>query len=171
MSERLPLFVDVVRYAETGRRLTGELPLSGMTRLLPLVHDASGGAWLDLQFGKDEMKVAVVRGEIRAQVRLQCQRCLQPFDYPMRVKCALGVVTSEAEADKLPADYEPLLVTSQNMPLAAIVEDELLLALPAAPLHKEGECPVPVQSADTQAAKISPFAVLSQLKTKRSKAR
>jgi len=170
MSERLPLFVDVVRYAETGRRLTGELPLSGMTRLLPLLHDASGSVWLDLQFGKDEMKVAVVRGEIRAQVRLQCQRCLQPFDYPMQVKCALGAVTSEAEAEKLPADYEPLLVTSQNIPLAAIVEDELLLALPAAPLHKEGECPVPVRSADTQAPKTSPFAVLSQLKTKRSKA-
>ncbi len=170
MSERLPLWVDVVRYAETGRRLTGELPLSGMTRLLPLLHDAAGSVWLDLQFGRDEMKVAAVRGEIRARLRLQCQRCLQPFDYPMHLKCALGLVASEAEADKLPPDYEPLLVTSQNMSLAAMVEDELLLALPAAPLHKEGECPVPVPSANTQAAKSSPFAVLGQLKTKRSKA-
>ncbi|MFP5344922.1 MAG: YceD family protein [Gammaproteobacteria bacterium] len=171
MSERLPLVVDVVRYVETGRRLTGELPLSGMTRLLPLLHNASGAVWLDLQFGKDDLTVANVRGEIRAQLRLQCQRCLQPFDYPVQVKCALGAVTSEAEADKLPGDYEPLLVTSQNMPLAAIVEDELLLALPVAPMHKEGECPAPVQSADAQTSKPSPFAVLGQLKAARIKAK
>ncbi len=166
MSERLPLFVDVVRYAETGRRLTGELPLSRMARLLPLLHDATGSVWLDLQFGRDDLKVAYVRGEIRAQLRLQCQRCLQPFDYPMRVKCALGLVTGEMQADDLLGDYEPLLVTAQNMPLAAIVEDELLLELPVVPVHQEGECPVPAQSAGAQASKPNPFAVLSRLKTK-----
>ncbi len=167
MSERMPLWVDVVRCAETGRRLTGELPLSGMTRLLPLLHDAAGSVWLDFQFGRDDLKVAYVRGEIRAQLHLQCQRCLQPFDYPMRVKCALGLVTGEAQADNLKGDYEPFLVTAQNMPLAAIVEDELLLALPVVPVHQEGECPVPAASAaDKRASKISPFAVLSRLKTK-----
>lgn len=169
MSERLPLFVDVVRYADTGRRLAGELPLSGMARLLPLLHNASGGVWLDLQFGKDDLQVAYVRGEIRARLRLQCQRCLQPFDYPMQVKCALGLVTDAAQADNLPDDYEPLLVSSQNLLLAAVVEDELLLALPAVPMHQEGECPVPaVSAADKRASKTSPFAVLGQLKTTRN---
>jgi uncharacterized protein len=81
----------------------------------------------------------------------------------------------------LPENYEPLLVGAEPMPLSAIVEDELMLALPIVSMHAPEQCPastrpehtaddVPAEGAeaDQAADRANPFAVLRTLKEKGS---
>jgi transcriptional regulator with GAF, ATPase, and Fis domain len=48
--------------------------------------------------------------------------------------------------------------------LLALLEEEIMLGLPMAPRHAEGECRVPGEAGDTEARQVSAFAALARLK-------
>ena len=105
----------------------------------------------------------------QASVPLTCQRCMAAVSTPLEVDQWYRFVESEevamAEDDEAEED---LLVMVPQFDLLALLEDELLMALPLVPMHEP--CPVtPVFSAGDPAveaaeAKPNPFAVLGQLK-------
>jgi uncharacterized protein len=105
----------------------------------------------------------------QASVPLTCQRCMAAVSTPLEVDQWYRFVESEevamAEDDEAEED---LLVMVPQFDLLALLEDELLMALPLVPMHET--CPVtPVFSAGDAAveaaeAKPNPFAVLGQLK-------
>ena len=105
-------------------------------------------------------------------VPLTCQRCMSPVQTPLQVDQWYRFVATEdiamAEDD---ASEEDLLVLTPQFDLLAVLEDELLMALPLVPMHDA--CPVmPTFSAgviDTPAEvadKPNPFAALATLKKK-----
>ena len=73
--------------------------------------------------------------------------------------------------DRLPEDYEPLLVEEGKIPLKNIIEDEILLILPAFPKHPhtcfvqkfDNNSVVPLVS-DEQSTPENPFSILAKLK-------
>ncbi len=69
----------------------------------------------------------------------------------------------------MPGDYEPLLTTDGALHLADVVEDELILALPAVPVKPGAEYQEPVFAGavrDDAKESKNPFAVLQNLKHK-----
>ena len=102
-------------------------------------------------------------------VPLTCQRCMAAVSSALEVDQWYRFVESEevamAEDDETEED---LLVMVPQFDLLALLEDELLMALPLVPMHET--CPVtPVFSAGDPAVEAAeampnPFAVLSQLK-------
>ena len=79
----------------------------------------------------------MVDAHINATAVLQCQRCLQEMSCrlpPLRW-AACGRMRRQ---QRLPGRYEPLLI-EEDANLREIAEEELLLALPAFPLH-ENDC-------------------------------
>ena len=105
----------------------------------------------------------------QASVPLTCQRCMMKVAMPVDVDQWYRFVDSEdiAMAEDDGAE-EDLLVMVPQFDLMALLEDELLMALPLVPMHES--CPVtPVFSAgdpavDAAEVKPNPFAVLGQLK-------
>lgn len=166
MSERLPEFIDPIHLAATGQLLTGELSLSGMRRLAPALSKTQGVVGVELEFGQDAQHIPFLRGHIRARLEVVCQRCLRPVDWDIDVQTSLGIVTSQAQAERLPEYYEPLLVESDLMPLVAIVEDELILNLPDMPKHADTGCLDLDEFRPDEVSRKHPFAVLNQLKSK-----
>ncbi len=169
MSGRLPLKIDPIRLAEEGIRLSGSLELSKMTRLAPSLVEPLGQVEVELEFDRDG-SLKLLHGRVHGVLRLQCQRCMEELELPLDEELNLGLILAEGEADRLPAGYEPLLVTSQEIELAEIVEDELLLSLPLFPMHEEGQCqparPPEPEEAPPAEEKPNPFGVLAKLKDK-----
>ncbi len=173
MPHSLPEFVDPLRLAETRQTLKGRVAVTAMPRLmaaLDMPSPARGEVDVDLAFSVDGQGVRRVLGSLHAELDAICQRCLQPMILPLHVNIALGIVRALDEAEQLPDEYEPLVLASvtEGQSLAAIIEDELLLALPVAPLHEEGQCPVRSGALDKVIAedlppegKKRPFAVLA----------
>ncbi len=103
-----------------------------------------------------------------------CQRCLGVFAFPVAQRTRLLVAKSEAELAALDdAGEDEVVLGASPLDAYELVEDELLLSLPHAPRHEEGQCPVVVQDdpAAGESAPSSPFAALAGLKPARGRDR
>jgi len=176
MREALPHSVDPRRLAELRREFVGTLALERLPRLAAVVAPADPAAdyaSYRLRFRRDASGRDLVEGEVAATLHLRCERCSQALEFPVASAFTLAVVDGLDEAAQLPDAYDPLLPEEATLDPAALVEDELLLAVPAVPRHAEGACRAPrYASADQQAddehagapADDNPFAVLESLK-------
>jgi uncharacterized protein len=104
-------------------------------------------------------------------LELECQNCLEAVDWPIDCTIKLGIVTSMDQADRLPEDYEPLMVEEEKILLKNIIEDEILLILPAFPKHqhacfvqKTDNNSVDPLVNDEQSSAENPFSILAKLK-------
>ena len=138
-----PRKLDVVAAAADAAVLEGSWPLVSFARLVEgTVQDG------DVQWSvRGEQRPAAGREpEIwlhvvaHACVWRDCQRCLEPVALHLDVVRALRFVADEALAEALDADCEEdVLALPRRLDLHALVEDELLLALPLVPMH--AQCP------------------------------
>lgn len=168
MLDRLPEFIDPLLLAEKNRNFRGVLPLKSMGRLADVIKNPEEIVDIDLAFGKNG-KIAVISGRIKTKLLLECQNCLENYDWPIDSTFKLGIVTSLDEVELLPEDYEPILMDKNQIALKDIIEEEILLSIPAIPKHKE-------QCFDTEKVRHnkelneetiieSPFSILKNLKT------
>jgi len=152
------------------RGVEGQLPLSALSRLGDLLLDGEGMVRYSLQFDRDALQVAYVELQAEAELPLACQRSLERFLLPVRIVQRLGLIRDEAEEASLPAGYEPLLVPEDGMlSPAELVEDELILAVPAVPVAPGSEAVEREWSpSEDEAPRANPFAALEALKKKPS---
>ncbi len=169
MTEHLPDRLDLLAAAEAGREFRGRIALASLDRVVPLLASPAGDLQVVMQLGKDPDGTYRLSGSIRGNVVLECQRCLEAFTRTLDVEFRLGLVRSQEAAARLPRGYEPLLVTVEPSSIADIVSDEVLLALPFAPVHDDmNECHGLYEDyqSPAEAQRENPFAVLAGLKQK-----
>ena len=172
-----PHRLDLRSLARDAGALHGEIALESLARLgqscEPALADerSPSVAWS----ARAELRnVAGARAQLwlhvqaRAQVRLQCQRCLLPMHEALSTQRSFLFVSDEAEAARLDEELEDdVLVLPARLDLTELVEDELILALPLVPRHEV--CAQPM-SADSQGSellepkRLSAFAVLEALR-------
>lgn len=188
-----PRTLDVPAFCRGGAELGGEVDLSSLTRLAPSLLPAEGDAeaaplsWRargllrPVSVGPPQPWIEL---EARGAARLQCQRCLQPVDVVLEVARPIRFVEGEDEAARLDEDSEDdVLALTHRLDLMALLEDELILALPLVPRHERCPEPLPVPlreagpgaesgaakeaGADGQTADVgrpNPFAALARLR-------
>ena len=166
----LPKRVDPRKLAEREAELTGQIELQSMPELSSLLIDSDGSADVSLRFALDEQKLRTVTGTAKAEVRQTCQRCLEPVEVKLEAEFNLAVVLNEEQTKNLPRYYDPLLV-EEDLVLASVVEEELILSLPAVAYHDD--CSVQTSFGEDlieeaeQEEKPNPFSVLAALKKDR----
>jgi len=156
------------------RVFTGRLPLSAFPRLTGLLADTAGDCRYEIGFGRDLSGLATVDVVAEAELPLVCQRSLERFLFPVSVRQQLGLLADESEEVSLPSGVEPALVAPDGAlhPLE-LVEDELILAIPAFPVSP-GSAEVEVVWNDTEAdteaeePRTNPFAALAALKDRKT---
>jgi len=178
--------IEPLALAARGRTLEGRLPLSSLTRLMSLLSQDEtaadsttlGDVEYLLEFGMDVGNSPIVTGSVKATLPIICQRCMGSMGFAVTTRTQLGIVSSRAAAEKLPDRYDPLLVLAdEEMTIASIIEDELILALPQVAMHSSKECPkgdafLKVENGEENVSaprRENPFAMLAQLKTSQSK--
>lgn len=162
----LPTTIRPVKLARQQGKLKGYMPLRQLTTLVADCRDDSGNLVADLQLDM-QGRWPVMTGTLNAQVTLTCQRCLEAVDVVLQARPMLGFVQSEEAVEQLPESLEPYLFEEEEIPLAEVLEQELILALPIVAYHEQCQ-PVDYDSGDKPATgdeeKPNPFKVLEQLK-------
>jgi uncharacterized protein len=137
---------DGFRLARDHGVLEGKLDVGASQRLADRItarvgeEDASV-SWR-IEGTTDAMGRPALAISIAGDVPLTCQRCLSAFALPVAQQTVAVLAKSEADADALDADSEnEVLLADRALDPAVLVEDELLLTLPYAPMHDPGECP------------------------------
>jgi uncharacterized protein len=73
---------------------------------------------------------------IEGMVALPCQRCLRTYECAVDESAQLMVVRDGDE--EVPGGYEPIVGTPEHLSLVAVIEEQVLLALPLVPMHEPG---------------------------------
>ncbi|PBJ83263.1 hypothetical protein CMZ84_01585 [Lysobacteraceae bacterium NML93-0399] len=171
MSAQMPELVDAWRMVAGGMRLDGRLPLASLTRLSELLADVEGDdVTCSIEFGRDALRQAYALLRVQAGLPLVCQRTLKRFVLPLEIEQRLGLIRDEAEEASLLPGYEALLLEGDgSLSPAALVEDELILAVPAIPVAPGSEAverdwPVSTE----EETRVNPFSALAGLKKDRN---
>ncbi len=164
--------LDIRKAATRGVTVKGALVPGQLPRFSGLLADDSGKIEALFSFDKDQEQRLIARVQTTAEVTVSCQRCLQPLGLELAGDTTLAVVLSDEQASQLPRNIEPLLLSEPEVTdLWDVVEDELILALPAYSYHETHECRATVgeyrapevrETPDN--AQPNPFNVLEQLK-------
>ncbi|MBO6556036.1 MAG: DUF177 domain-containing protein [Pseudomonadales bacterium] len=137
----LPELLDHRRLANQQGVIEGSFPVKQLERFGEMLVDQAGDVNLKLEFSKGERDRTEVTGHLTAEVRLECQLCLQPVTLMLSSVFSVVVVKNEAELEHLEEEQDGVVHADKLIPVAALVEDELMLAVPMIPRHPDGECP------------------------------
>jgi len=173
-SSNSPQHLDVKAFATSQSALSGEVDLQGMPRLrADCAEDVAGKAeWSvqgELRQARDGQAASWIHLQAKTKVPLTCQRCLKTVEQALEVDRSFRFVKDEVTADAQDDESEEdLLVLSKDFDLLALVEDELLMALPLVPMHtscqSEHAPTSPDDSGANADAKPNPFAVLATMR-------
>lgn len=135
MSE-LPV-IDGFEFARMGRSLRGEMDVSRFDRLTDLLYSNTGRVEYTLMGELDAEGRHLLRIAVGGALHLRCQRCLGEIEYPLDLQACLMLVKDESDLVSI-EDEDPEVdgvVVKDKMEVLAMVEDEILLDLPASPKH------------------------------------
>lgn len=88
----------------------------------------------------------VLRLEISGELETTCQRCLGSLTQQVSIANDISLARDEAELERRDADSDAdmdTILMSAKLSLIELIEDEVLLGLPLAPMHAPGVCVIP----------------------------
>ena len=158
------LLINPLEFARRGEQLAGETPLEALPRVQSAVLGAEQPLVWRLAGNLDAWQRPVLSLRITGEVRVVCQRCLEAMPWPLALATDVVLFRNEeqlADAEALDPEIEALLL-DEAQDVRQLLEDEILLAIPFAPLHDS--CSPKGVKAEPEASAPNPFAVLAALK-------
>lgn len=165
----LPSTLDLARLASGEHQYEGQVVVETLSRLKALAA-STGSAEVRLMITVSEQlgtKRVGITGGVRADLVMQCKRCLGEVSVSVSGEFDLVAVGSEEASDALPNDDAPVIAERQVLQVGNLVEDELILALPIVAMHEPQNCPGMDWQTDYE--KPHPMAALAQLKSVQDK--
>lgn len=168
MLQLLPEIVNIPDQVKKSGLIEGNWPLSRLPRLEGLLVDTESSLEAKLQFAKNGEGIAYVAGEIRTELALTCQRCMEPVQKHVECQFKLAFLQSEKDAENLPDDMEAYIIDGSECSIIELIEEELLLSLPIVSKH-ESDCSDILNDQRQRRlketkVKPNPFAVLKNIK-------
>lgn len=154
------LIINNLEFAQKKQRLADSFAASDLIRLdevlAPHDKDAKPATiYFELTGVCKQFSQPGLHLSIKAELPVICQRCLDQMT--IRLDLAFDYLISDATIDALDDNDEVDWLEADNeMNLQELIEDELLLAMPMAPVHEENCSKSSMQSGE----KPNPFAVL-----------
>lgn len=164
----LPRQGDPRKFAQHGVSLEGVIPVSELPRIIEATENSDGEVQVKLGFTISEERKKVVIGNASADLALVCQRCLEPVTVPVESNISLAIVWDEEAAKALPERFDPWITGEGMADLYDMIEEELLLSLPAVAYHEEPCLDSKLYSSGKPVEvkkEKNPFQVLEQLKS------
>jgi uncharacterized protein len=137
------LTIDSFAFARDGGKLQLEFREAAFERLADqIVGDKQGVVGVSLGGYRDSEGAHSLQMSLRGCIHLTCQRCLGTLAWQVDMDHELILVRREDQIpdDELEDDVD-VIVGSSAMSVLALVEDELILSLPVAPMHDECDYP------------------------------
>ena len=137
-----PPTVDSVAFARRGEAVAGRMAIASMPRLLSAGVEARGTLSWEIEgfVARDQLQRQREFLRVRSTFSpwMTCSKCLEPVavaELHSDTRFRFAVSESQAAAEDREAEEEEVIAASPHLDLAALVEDEAILALPMAPAH------------------------------------
>ncbi len=175
LSERVDS-AQLKELARNGVSTVLRVPVSKLARVSACMYQAGVGETMggqselvaDVQFDIGPEDFPRIGLSITGQLSLVCQRCLGSVRWPVRIDTRLSVLDSDEQTDLIASPFDSVLIGTDGLDLAVILEDEILAALPMVPIHNNESHCQPASGDDNDSVMDGeltqrPFADLSSL--------
>lgn len=157
-------YINNLDFAKRQQVLVGEVALANLTRLSAVLAEEGGAAGASklnfkLTGQTHHYHLPSLHLDVEANLPMQCQRCLEPMHVPIALHFDY-VISADEPASLDDSDEVDWVEQADAMDLQALIEDELLIALPIAPVHASQCKQLNLESGE----KPNPFSVLKALK-------
>lgn len=159
-------YIDGFEFAALGGRRTGTWAVADLPRLRERLATLDGELRFQIDGVSDGQGRPALHLVVTGILHLTCQRCLESSEFEVNLDSVLALARSQAAIDMHPVDVDgpDWIVASKSMAIGELIEDELLLDVPLAPMH-EG---CSERDVTQGAAGDSPFAELKGMMRKRN---
>lgn len=164
---RIPQRVDPTKLAQKRSSYDGVFAKDHLARLADVVVEIERDIEVKVDFDVDLQGIIAIVGNASTAVKCVCERCGEPFTIDLAADFKYTPDQKKIESFGISTEYD-FVDTDEfgEIDLLALVEDELMLALPLVPKHDK--CPdfegYWVSGKIEEEAKTNPFAVLKNLK-------
>jgi len=172
--QRLPVEVEPFKLVEQGRLFEGRIPQHDFSRLNELLfsddNENNKLVNVELEFTRSDAGYPVIKGHIKAELQMLCNRCLDATDLNIDTDIEVVLVSSDEQAERLQEGFDTWLVEDQKLFLQDFIEDEILLAMPIVISHDDCEPArelieaLPGDEDTDEQQRENPFAALKDLK-------
>ena len=132
---------DLNALGERKARLTGEIALSQLTRLRELLYTCSESVKASIAFSQQGDNCVTLELDYKAELELVCQRCLEPFAKAICEHTLIALELSDSSWSIRDNDCELPVLSGDRFGPSALIEDELIVSVPLAPVHfSEDRC-------------------------------
>lgn len=161
MSQRC-IVSDPFRFAAEGRKVSGTVPLLRLSRLADVLYRSEGEVTYTLSGNIGVDGKAFLTLVASGVLGLKCQRCLSGLEWPLELESILHLVKpgTPIPDEELEIESFDTIEGVPDMDVLALLEEEILLAMPIVPRHEDCDAPRPEGGAE----KESPFAALAGLR-------
>lgn len=146
-----PERVDPVQFARLGESVQGRVKAGGLERLAEVSRNPEAEVSYELQgyLRKDEKPAIDIT--VSGVLTVSCQRCLGDVEIDLHAERTLVFLTAAGLAQVQDEDDDvDYLPREEGVEPLALVEEEILLALPMAPRHPPGGCEAPAGAQDSE---------------------
>lgn len=182
LSER----VEFSRLIELARKGDGRvfcLPPTELARLSAMICQVNEGGSgtaqdeaelkADVRFDIGPDGLPRIGFSVSGQLSLQCQRCLEPVNWPLRLEARLTVLEKEEQTEQIESPFDSVVIDTDGLDLVRVIEDEILAALPMVPVHRDDPACAQADIEDSDSATDAesmhkPFAGLASLVSDRN---
>ncbi|AYQ56935.1 hypothetical protein MS2017_1238 [Bathymodiolus thermophilus thioautotrophic gill symbiont] len=166
MKQGIPEQIKLFKFATKALIFSQVYQVRDFPRISALASNQDAAVNVALNFSLEEGRIPCVKGEIKLDLALTCQRCLDEVSVHLEPKFQLAFLKNEQQGEALSANFETILNTDEEFSTIEFITDEVLISVPMTPMHKH-EC---ASYQDTQPInkqkRENPFAILQQLKNK-----
>ncbi|MBS9777550.1 MAG: DUF177 domain-containing protein [Gammaproteobacteria bacterium] len=161
MSESLPITVNPWLLYRRNETVQGAISMNELPNLMASQSGRHDDASAKLKVNQREDGHFVILGEAQATVDLTCQRCLKSLTESLYAEFELVLVKYERHLSSV-GEEDDAIVCAEDLELAPIVEQELILSLPMIAKHSDCQAAY-TNEVDENADKQQPFANLKDL--------
>ena len=154
------LVINNLEFAEAQQTLAGEIDAENCERLAETLAPSSKGAPISFKLTgtAKQLRNPSLHLHIEAKLPVTCQRCLNEMQVQLNLNFNY-IICKELPIETDENDDTDWLEAAPEMNLQELIEDEILLAMPIAPMHDHDCSQQSMQSGE----KPNPFAVLKGL--------
>jgi DUF177 domain-containing protein len=135
---------DAFRLARERQMLEGSVDAATLPRVADTVVEGPAPIAWRIEGTQDALGRPAVAIALDGDIELECQRCLRAQTWAVHTRTVLVLARDDADLARLDADSDDeVVLAAAPLDPAQLVEDELVLALPYAPRHADGECEPP----------------------------
>lgn len=158
--------INSIEFARNGESMRGSVAIERLNRLQDLLSSGAGELTYALTGKRGENGKFFLICAVKGVLQLRCQRCLDALAYPVNLESELELVEDEGETGVVDEDeLTDAIQADAKLDVLALIEDEVLLGLPMAPMHAPGDCRANENLGQAKSGKKNAFSALAALKT------